>query len=320
LEDFDRPKSDWMKLVAGRFNLHDGGLRAVLPAGYERPDVRVVTEPHTDHKPVGRLRGPNLLRLLAEARELAEAGGGTLPPEVSEVPLDSAARQQFTVSQLTGKLERVDTLGILDNREESTGVAGNARDFGRLVHELLSRIDWKGKHDIAAWCELLGPQYVDIKDAARARELLERFATSARALELARARTLHREIEFLLSWPPGESNGEGRFFRGFIDCLYEDPRGGWHLIDYKTNNVSATELAGVVKQYEMQIGLYALATERALGLAPIEVALYFLVPGVDHPLRWDDAARRRTIDQVNQALTTDGLVTTLTGSFCPPTY
>jgi ATP-dependent exoDNAse (exonuclease V) beta subunit len=75
-----------------------------------------------------------------------------------------------------------------------------------------------------------------------------------------------------------------RFFRGYIDCLYQDTRGGWHLIDYKTDTVSPDEVAQKAQQYEMQIGLYALAAEKALGDRLAEVVLYFLKPGQEYPL------------------------------------
>jgi ATP-dependent exoDNAse (exonuclease V) beta subunit len=107
-----------------------------------------------------------------------------------------------------------------------------------------------------------------------------------------------------LAWPPGESNSDARYFRGYIDCLYQDARGEWHLIDYKTNNVSADDVPRAAKQYEMQIGLYALAAEQALGVAPIEVILHFLRPGKEHVVLWNADARRQTTDQLSQAIET----------------
>ena len=59
----------------------------------------------------------------------------------------------------------------------------------------------------------------------------------------------------------------------------------------------------IVQQYEMQMVVYALAAERALGEPVAELALHFLRPGVEHILPWDDAARRRAIDVINQAIT-----------------
>jgi ATP-dependent helicase/nuclease subunit A len=307
LEDFDKLKSDWMKLVAERYDLQSGAFRGGLPADYEPPQVCVVTDPQTDHRPVGRTRGPDLLRMLEEAHQLADEGGGAIPAETVEVPPDLAARRRFTVSQLTGKLEPADVLRspLAGDDGEPAALPGKARGLGTLVHDVLSRIDWRVEYDLAGWCEHLAGQHVPAKpdDVARqARELLERFCATPRAQKLAQAKTLNREVEFLLAWPPGEPNSDGRFLHGYIDCLYQDTRGDWHLIDYKTDNLSADEVAREAKQYEMQIGLYALAAERALGVAPVEVVLYFLKPGVERCVAWNDAARRATTDQINQAI------------------
>jgi hypothetical protein len=45
-----------------------------------------------------------------------------------------------------------------------------------------------------------------------------------------------------------------------------------------------------------------MAAERTLAQTPIELALHFLRSGVEHVFTWNDAARRRAIDLVNQAI------------------
>jgi ATP-dependent helicase/nuclease subunit A len=308
LEDFDKPKSDWMKLVAERFDFQSGNFCGKLGTGYEPPQVRVVSDPHSDHRPVGRSRGPDLLRVLEEAHRLADEGNGHIPTETEIVPPDFTARRQFTVSQLTGKIRPAESLDfpIAGDDREPRGMPGKARGLGSLVLELLSLLDWRSDHDIAGWCELLAGQHVPAnakKVARQAHEILKRFAASNRARQLAQAQTLHRELEFLLAWPPDQATADGRYFRGYIDCLYQDARGGWHLIDYKTDTISADEVAQKAQQYEMQIGLYALAAEKALGAPLVEISLYFLKPGQEYLLIWDDTARCNTIDQVNRAIT-----------------
>ena len=49
----------------------------------------------------------------------------------------------------------------------------------------------------------------------------------------------------------------------------------------------------------MQMYVYALAAERALGEPPAELVLHFLRPGVEHVFPWNDAARTRAIEMVN---------------------
>src|SRR5262249_16799195 len=102
LEAYDAPKSDWMKLLAERFNLEDVQLNSELPDGSEQPEIRVTTDPQTAFKPLGRSRGPELLKILEEAHQLAATGGAEVPPGVPSVPVDRSARRQFSFSRLTG--------------------------------------------------------------------------------------------------------------------------------------------------------------------------------------------------------------------------
>src|SRR6476620_7931989 len=74
LEAFDKPKSDWMILIAERFNLENGKLIAQLPTEYETPQIRVTTDPKTDFKPTGRSHGPDLLKLLDDTHQQAACG------------------------------------------------------------------------------------------------------------------------------------------------------------------------------------------------------------------------------------------------------
>jgi hypothetical protein len=307
LEDYDKPKSDWMKLVAERFDLQTGEVRGELPAGYASPSVQVVTEPQTDHQPVGKSRGPDLARILEEAHELAEGGGGIIPHEVADFPVDNRARRAFSFSRLTGKLRAGSFARFSasdDDEELSPPVDG--RGLGSLVHDVLARIDWRSdEQDIGGWCELLAGRHVVVNThevAEQACEMIERFAASPRARQLASARAVHREVEFLLAWPPGETSGDGRYIRGYIDCLYQDEGGRWHLVDYKTNNVAAGGIAKLAQQYELQLFVYALAAEQAIGTPPAELALAFLCPGAEHQLSWNEEARNAAIDRLNQEI------------------
>ena len=153
-------------------------------------------------------------------------------------------------------------------------------------------------------------------------DLIRRFLASDRAAEMAAAAELHAELEFLLPWPPGDAASgatagssssacepgdadrgpDPRYLQGFIDCLYRDAAGDWHLVDYKTNRASAETLAGVAAGYEMQMLLYALATEQILGRPPVELVLCFLRPGLEHRFAWDDAARQRVRALVDGAI------------------
>jgi ATP-dependent helicase/nuclease subunit A len=308
LAAYDELQSDWMQLLADRFDLESGRFAGPLPAGYEPPRVRVTTtEPPVDLRPAGKSRGVDIVHALDEAHEMAERGAGLVPPEVTPVAVDLTARVQFSFSRLTGHLVRRDPTSFVVPAEELDPAAApvDPRGLGSLVHAVLERVDLRNHDPLGAWCEQLAAEHVvENADAAAAaaREMLGRFAASSRWRQLVEAKVVHREVEFLLAWPPEDSDGRGRYLQGYIDCLYQDRAGGWHLVDYKTNHVAADQCPLEARQYEMQLSVYALAIERALGQAPVELALCFLRPGAEHVFRWDDAARQRCIGLVNDAM------------------
>jgi ATP-dependent helicase/nuclease subunit A len=316
LEAYDKPKSDWMNLIAERFNLQSGECTADLPNGYTKPQVRVTSDPQTGAKPIGKSHGPDLLKLLEDAHELAARGLATIPREVAPVPADATAQHQFSFSRLTGQLirphhsrghsvEPPTAPGSAGGSMGSTTPETDARGLGTLVHDVLERIDFARPDDIAAWCEHLAPSHViqNTEHAAQlACDMIERFTKSARGRELATATAVHREIDFLLAWPPGETNSTGRYIQGVIDCLYQDPTSGWHIADFKTNDVTAAKVSREAQQYELQLHVYAIAIERTLGQSPKELVLHFLRPGAEHIIPWNDAARKRAIAKVNELI------------------
>src|SRR6185436_11574669 len=139
------------------------------------------------------------------------------------------------------------------------------RGLGSLVHNVLARIDFASKKlpaEIADWCEHLAPQHVVFnanRAAKEATSIVTQFVKSPRGRELAKAKTLHREIEFLLPWPPTTPSPSpspqprrvagvevapateppviARYIRGYIDCLYLTADDKWHIVDYKTNDI-----------------------------------------------------------------------------------
>ncbi len=328
LEGYDKPKSDWMKLLADRFDLATGELIARLPADYESPRVHVEIDPTTDHKPVGRPRGPDLLKMLDDAHQLAADGRAIVPPEVALIPVDRRARRQFSFSRLTGRLVRTDVADDIQRAGASARLSlSNAspafsidpRGLGTLVHDVLARIDLSDPATIDDWCEHLAPQHVVLNThqaEQTARELIERFAASPRGRQLANAHAAHREVEFILAWPlAGVAGVEAKpspqtvatsqprsYLRGFIDCLYIDSENNWHLTDYKTDNIAAADVPRYAERYAMQLYVYAMAAERVLGQSPTELVLHFLRPGREHVFHWNDAARNEAIEMVNEAI------------------
>ncbi len=329
VDALDNLKGDWMKLLADHFNLETGELAGPLPDDYERPHVHIAPPPAAQ-RPVGRSRGPDLPRMLADAHELAGAGRGIVPETIGPIPVDRAARRQFSFSRLSGKLVSSSGMGTTGAYTGATaGSSGGAseakplldpRGLGSLTHDVLARIAFDSSvvdAEIADWCEHLASQYVvqNADEAAHAASaMIARFAVSPRGRALANAKALHREIEFLLAWPPHGVAGvepqaspqppdnSHRCIRGYIDCLYQDSAGAWRIVDYKTNDVRPAEIEHVTQGYEMQLFVYAMAAEQALGESPTELILELLRLGIEKTIPWNAAARRRAVEMVNEAI------------------
>jgi ATP-dependent helicase/nuclease subunit A len=84
---------------------------------------------------------------------------------------------------------------------------------------------------------------------------------------------IHREVDFVSEF------GQARV-RGQIDLLYRSG-GRWHVVDYKSDDVSARAdaLEAKARQYEMQMLIYAQAVARYTAELPAGATLYFLRTG-----------------------------------------
>ena len=312
-----RKLSDWLEMLGSRFDLRKGTLQGELPPGYPVPEILVtMEEPAIDRKGAGDGRGVDLTTLAGEVRCLAAEGQGRVPAEVAPVPVHAAARRRFSFSRLSGKLVRTTPDGSSSegeaDTERGTFTTLDPREFGTLVHAALERVNFHSPGDVHELCEFLAPQHLE-QEADRAAEeaapLVEAFLRSPRAEQIASAPVVRKEVEFVVACPPGAGQSPaGRYLHGFIDCLYQDAAGGWHLVDYKSNQVTAEGVARLAEHYRMQMYVYALACRQAQGVWPVECVLHFLRPGVDFAFTWDEATGNELaaqIDEAIEAITTD---------------
>ncbi|HEX6963576.1 MAG TPA: 3'-5' exonuclease, partial [Lacipirellula sp.] len=320
MDDPAKPKRDWLQLIDRTIDLATGELRRILPKGYAAPRIRVTTDkPRIDDEKVIVPRGADLERLVVKTRELVEKLPGELPPSVDSIPAEASARRRFSFSQLSGRLEYDRerpaapdmTLGDDDLVEDDLVEAGQpqsaagGRELGSLVHAVLERMDIRRQTGVRELCEYLAPRFTEADPpslAAEACSLLERFVKSPRAAELAAAQVVRREVEFLLPWPLDGAPPHECYLHGYIDCLYQDREGRWRLLDYKTNRATAKTVPQVADQYKLQLLVYALACERALGEPLAECSLQLLHPGAEYTFQWSEADRRRGIEQIAAAI------------------
>ncbi|MEN6459098.1 MAG: UvrD-helicase domain-containing protein [Thermoguttaceae bacterium] len=307
----------WMELLGRRFDLLTGRLQEA--DGVDQPSapalVKVTTSaPPADGKAMVRPQR-DLLKIVQTATNMAKAGQGQRPPLLAPVAADPTARRQYSFSRLTGKVHAPGDRETHPWDGDSSDAPLDPRGLGTLTHAVLAQVDFGQPESVAELVDQLAEEHLPRQEKRwdEPIEMIERFVRSPRGAEIAAAKQVHRELEFLLAWPPlpshkagdGTKNDiemPGRYLQGFIDCLYQEAEGRWKLIDYKTNRVTADSLADVAAKYEMQMLVYALAAETVLGQPPAELTLCFIRPGLESHLVWDAAARQRVVDMVSAAL------------------
>lgn len=323
-KDAGKPQGFWTKLLAERFDRLSGEFLGDLPDGVTAPRIAVTTMPPDAHRePTPHARGPNLERIADQIEHQAQttkrnpngakSASDTIPP-------DARARRFYSFSSLSGAMVRetqvVDDVEILSDGErhhafDATSDAddslerGLALDLGTLVHEIVAEMRWDGTDDPAALARQRMNRQLRADEALErhAAQLVERLLAMPVAKELAAAVGRLAEVEFLLSWPPGAPPADNSpILHGFIDMLFQDAAGDWHIVDYKTNRITSDQVPATATGYEMQLLLYALAAERTFGLAPKSLRLCFLVPGIQHTFAWNGANRTRAIERITAAL------------------
>jgi ATP-dependent helicase/nuclease subunit A len=304
----------WMSLLAKRFDLFTGELCCQLPPGYEVPRVRVISSEPPLKAGRGQAKRPTLEKIVAEANELIAQGVLERPATIAPVPVDVAARREFSFSRLSGMLQPVKPAAAEDPAAEEVEVnqqvsAIDPLGLGTLLHAVMEELPLAEHERLAAAdIEQLVQRHAaihlpnDMEGAKVTLDMVTRFLRSPLAAELAAAKELHREVEFLLAWPPDSPKSSGIYLRGYIDCLYQDAGDAWRLVDYKTNVTTKSTLQDIASRYEMQMLVYGLAAEAALGQRVESLALYFLRAGAAYTFQLDESARRRAVTLVNQAI------------------
>ncbi len=312
VEKLGATPTPWLELLNRRFNLLTGELRQPLPQGWPAPRILVTTSaPETAAQPANARSTRDVARMIAQTESIAAEQQGEIPAQTASFPPASAARRQFSFSRLTGRLKG-------DAPED---VAASSGDFvlpapildplglGTLVHAVLAEIDFAAHpNDPPGNVRRLVDRHADRHleeprgELEEATEMIERLLRSPTVLRLAAARETFTELEFLLGWPPGEFHEGGAYLCGFIDRLWQDAAGDWHVLDFKTNRVTAGDVASTAARYEMQMFVYALAVEQIFGRAPKSLTLHFLRTGNEQTFTWNLAARERVVTKVNDAI------------------
>ena len=293
----------WMRLIDKHFDVLTGKPRLAQPHNEPTPEIKVTTtRPETSGSP-NRRATKDLAAIVRRSIELPN-GEVRVAPLIGPIAPDLAARRQYSFSRLFGTLYRTAPAAAIqaDDDGEQTEPSVDPRGLGTLVHAVLAQMDHRTPVDLKAICERSAEQHlVTAEETQQAFTIVERFLQCRRAKDLANCDDSLAELEFMLGWPP-EGDSRGVYLSGYIDRLYRDRNGLWHLLDFKTGRVESGQVAKAAAAYEMQMLVYALAVETIVGQPPASVVLHFLQTGVEHVFTWDARSRRRVIAKVDAAI------------------
>jgi ATP-dependent helicase/nuclease subunit A len=299
-----RPHSQWMKLVAKRFDLQTGlpkvdpyfGSTLTGPGPDAIPAIRV--HQAIPKRASGATRKSKLAPL-ARFPEIIEAcESGALPPLMRPLPSTRGPVPQFSVSAIEqadeylrsindGRLIFADPLTANEDEEHDDPTI-----LGTVIHNVIDLLPWSypatgGPADatsserlaaiVKAALRGLSPSQARRVSAQTAVRRVEAFVRSNLWKELTASRRWMREIDFLLPWPLDSVHGTERaIVSGQIDCLLQNAKGSWKIIDYKTGSVPAADPAALFDHFSIQLILYAQAVRAMTGQLPDSIEIVAL--------------------------------------------
>ena len=169
-------------------------------------------------------------------------------------------------------------------------VTHNVLQFMNL--ERLGRVGAAGEIDI-----LIKDGFISKDDRGRIfEEEIEAFIKSELYKNMCTAKKVFRELRFSVMLPAHIFTtderlkelyaGEEILLQGVIDCIYEDSDGEYHLIDYKTDRLSAAQIKDreearkkLSLAHSRQLNYYALAIREMFGKLPKTLRVYSLPLG-----------------------------------------
>jgi ATP-dependent helicase/nuclease subunit A len=273
-------KDTWMEEIQAMWEIADeGDAEEIL----ERDGFRL----RIDRRPYREYDGAveRAADAAAQAPGLEEMPALALPLTLTAwntnqaIPVTSLAR--LLAAQEEGDSDEDNGLTLRPLIRPERAASGPVPAFlvGRVIHRVLA--DWAclalPAAGLARRIEICARREGLRADAALAFALqrCERVLADLRASELYAqiccARRRYHEIPFTWTARVGVLNG-------VIDLLFEDERGSWHLIDWKSEFIQHAQMQEHAHQHALQVAVYAQAAQTILGERP-DAALCFLTAG-----------------------------------------
>jgi len=202
------------------------------------------------------------------------------------LPIAAIPRKK-TVSDLKGVLEEKEVFTWAGEEIELTDLPEYDAVFtGNVYHEFLQRLDFAGdlsKAGLKAFAEKLLAEKVFTRESLEVLDFgkIARIFTSPLGQRILAASEVYRELPFTLGvkagdiYPEAAGFSEKLLLQGVIDLLALDDE-GYFIVDWKTDRVSGEILNERLKEYKVQLNLYARAVEAITGKKVTGKYLYFI--------------------------------------------
>ena len=202
---------------------------------------------------------------------LRETGAAPFLSRTIDLPVSAFVLFQKNPQQFWRAYQIGWTVGEDEWAEEETDPEGapvSPADFGTAMHGFFEHLDLKEPERYLErdFLERIFGGFGN-EVTAEASKLIQGFFRSAVFQRLKEAKQVKREIDFVL-------NGRHGLIHGKIDVLFEDGKGDWHILDYKTATGDDKTARGSV--YDLQIEIYALAAHKILKIPVCSGIIYYL--------------------------------------------
>lgn len=204
---------------------------------------------------------------------------------------------KMSVSELThrddefSQMDFSNALGALPKslKAENKQTKADPRQIGTATHLIIEKLDLSCPVTLQTVKlladDLAAQDFIDAQTAGAINHegIVKFFQSELGKLTTDPVNTVMREWPFIYGLPAelldGNSKGEIIVVQGIIDMIVDTPE-GLVIIDFKTDNVTASGVEERSKIYHKQINLYAIAASEILNKKVTSKHLYFLRPEI----------------------------------------
>lgn len=204
-----------------------------------------------------------------------------LPVSAYHVFLRDAQHEEYRLVYELGAAAQPFDLKIEEPVKEDFHELISPAEFGTLLHSIFESLVYQNLSSDSKLRETVNffTRHEDEEVRARLMTAATEFLNSKIYSEIKNSREIYTEIPFSLRLKYG-------IIHGTLDLLYQTQDGKWVILDYKTSQISGSEVPKKAKEYELQMELYALACCEILGIEPDRAALYFTTPNQTYDFKF----------------------------------